>query len=135
MVPTQARLKKVPDSTGRPEWEITEHALPPLEEGQIRLQLRYISIDPGMMGWITAKRSYMPAVNEGEVMRAFGVGEVVESRSDRFPVGSFATGFTGVQTGFAVIIDEPLQRNSSRAMNIFTRLTERLIEEQLHGNT
>ena len=134
MVPTQVRLKKVPDSAGRPEWEITEHALPPLEEGQIRMQLRYISIDPGMMGWISARRSCMPAVNEGGVMRAFGVGEVVESRPDRFPVGSFGTGFTGVQTGFAVMIDRPLLRNLSSAMNIFTRLTERSIEEQQHGN-
>jgi NADPH-dependent curcumin reductase CurA len=46
----------------------------------------------------TAKRSYMEAIHEGDVMRAFGVGEVVESRSQHFSVGSFATGFTGVQS-------------------------------------
>lgn len=31
-------------------------------------------------------------------MRAFGVGEVLESRSDKIAVGDYVTGFTGVQT-------------------------------------
>lgn len=97
-MPTQVRLKKAPNTSSGPEWELTEDALPTLGDGQIRLQLHYISIDPGMMGWITAKRSYIDAIHVGDVMRAFGVGEVVESRSRHFAVGSFATGFTGVQS-------------------------------------
>lgn len=114
-MPVQVRLKKRPAEGEEPVWDITRDLLPALGEGQIRLKLHYISIDPGMMGWITAKRSYMPAINEGDVMRAFGVGEVVESRSDKFPVGSFATGFTGVQSeavldanGFLMPVDPAL---------------------------
>ena len=57
-----------------------------------------ISVDPGMRGWITPKRSYMPPVQPGEVMRAFGVGEVVASQSEKFAPGDIVTGFTGVQT-------------------------------------
>ncbi|WP_372750096.1 NADP-dependent oxidoreductase [Litorivivens sp.] len=97
-MPSQVRLKKRPQGNAFPQWRFTEDETPDLEDGQIRLRLAYISIDPGMMGWVTDKRSYIPPVNEGEVMRAFGVGEVVESRSDLYPVGSFATGFTGVQS-------------------------------------
>ena len=104
-MPTQVRLKSAPSATHGPAWEITTEALPPVEENQVRVKLRYISIDPGMMGWIAAKRSYMPAINEGDVMRAFGVGEVLESRSEHFPVGSFVTGFTGVQT--EAVLDTP----------------------------
>ena len=95
---TQIRLSKRPGPGSGPEWEITNDETPALDEGQVRLGPSYISIDPGMMGWISAKKSYMPPINEGDVMRAFGVGEVLESRSETFPVGSFATGFTGVQS-------------------------------------
>lgn len=97
-MPTQVRLKKAPSASGAPDWELTEDALPALKDKQVRLQLHYISIDPGMMGWITAKRSYIDAIHEGHVMRAFGIGEVIESRSEHLRVGSFATGFTGVQS-------------------------------------
>jgi NADPH-dependent curcumin reductase CurA len=51
-----------------------------------------------MRGWITPKRSYMPPVQPGEVMRALGVGEVVESRAEGVAVGDWMTGFTGVQS-------------------------------------
>ncbi len=97
-MPTQIRLKKKPLANQLLEWEVTQSECPEISEGQVKLRVEYISIDPGMMGWIAAKKSYMPAINEGDVMRAFGVGEVVESRSEKFAVGDFAAGFTGVQT-------------------------------------
>jgi hypothetical protein len=40
----------------------------------------------------------MPPVQLGEVMRAFGVGEVVASRADGIAAGDWMSGFTGVQT-------------------------------------
>lgn len=95
---TQVRLQKRPDKNGPQEWTLSHDDCGELAEGQARIKLHYISLDPGMMGWISAKRSYIEAIKEGDVMRAFGVGEVIESRSKRFPVGSFVTGFTGAQT-------------------------------------
>jgi len=98
-MPLQFRMKTRPAGVDAPvEWMLTSDELPDLKDGQVHLKLAYISIDPGMKGWITDKKSYMPAIDEGDVMRAFGVGEVVASKSDALPVGSFATGFTGVQT-------------------------------------
>ncbi|MEM1113326.1 MAG: NADP-dependent oxidoreductase [Pseudomonadota bacterium] len=99
------RLKKAPSTSAGPKWQVTHNDLPPLKDGQMRVKLHYISIDPGMAGWITAKRSYIEAIGEGDVMRAFGVGEVVESRAEQFPAGSFVTGFTGVQT--EAVLDTP----------------------------
>jgi NADPH-dependent curcumin reductase CurA len=60
--------------------------------------MNWISVDPGMRGWITPKRSYMPPVAPGEVMRAFGVGTVVSTNAPGLNVGDVVTGFTGVQT-------------------------------------
>jgi len=79
-------------------WRTTHDPLRLVEDGDVLVRLDYISIDPGMRGWITNKRSYMPPVKPGGVMRAFGVGEVLESRADGLAVGDQVTGFTGVQT-------------------------------------
>jgi len=66
--------------------------------GEVSVALHTVSLDPGMKGWITNKRSYMPPVKPGAVMRAFGVGEVMESRAESLVPGDWVTGFTGVQT-------------------------------------
>lgn len=79
-------------------FELATCAPPAVADGEVRIKLHYISVDPGMRGWITPKRSYMPPVRPGEVMRAFGVGEVMESRADGIVTGDWVTGFTGVQS-------------------------------------
>jgi NADPH-dependent curcumin reductase CurA len=79
-------------------WTLTRDPLRAISEGEIAVAIDAISIDPGMSGWITDKRSYMPPVKPGGVMRAFGVGKVIESKSADFEAGDWVTGFTGVQT-------------------------------------
>ena len=98
-MPTQYKMTRFvdPNETGS-IWKRTEEPLPELGDGQIKVRLDWVSIDPGMMGWVTNKRSYMPPVQPGTVMRAFGVGEVTESKSLTLKVGDVVTGFTGVQT-------------------------------------
>lgn len=70
----------------------------PLEEGQLRVRVRYVSIDPTMRGWMSQVPSYLPPIAIDDVIRAFGVGEVVESRNPRFTVGASVSGLLGVQT-------------------------------------
>lgn len=97
--PTQVRLRSYPQGAVQADtWTFTREALPSLEDGQVQIRLHCLSVDPGMRGWITPKRSYMPPVQPGEVMRAFGVGEVLASRSNFLRPGDMVTGFTGVQT-------------------------------------
>lgn len=96
---TQFRLAKYPSGAGfEGIFARTEDALAEIKPGEVHLRLSHISVDPGMRGWITPKRSYMPPVQPGEVMRAFGVGEVVASRADGIAAGDWMSGFTGVQT-------------------------------------
>lgn len=97
--PVQYRLKRYPTRVGEPDvFELTAAELPDLRPGDLHIRLSHVSVDPGMRGWITPKRSYMPPVQPGEVMRAFGVGEVVRSETDGFSPGEWVTGFTGVQS-------------------------------------
>lgn len=96
---SQYRLKKFKTAeTGTDIFELTHDDPPPIHEGEVLVRLDWISIDPAMSGWATNTRSYMPPVQPGEVMRAFGVGEVIESRFDGLKPGDWVTGFTGMQT-------------------------------------
>lgn len=50
-----------------------------------------------MRMWLVDTRSYIPPVKIGEVMRAAGLGRVVETRSDRYKVGDLVHGLLGWQ--------------------------------------
>ena len=55
-----------------------------------------MSLDPAMKGWMSRdKDSYIPRVELGEIMRSSGVGEIVESRNDDYPVGAMVAGLLG----------------------------------------
>jgi NADPH-dependent curcumin reductase CurA len=78
-------------------WQFTDEALAPLEDGQVRVKVLYLSLDPAMRGWMNEGKSYIRPVAIGEVMRAGAVGVVLESRSPRFAVGEHVSGGFGVQ--------------------------------------
>jgi len=75
--------------------ETTE--LSALADGEARVQVHYVGVEPAMRGWIVDRESYVPPVQLGEIMRAIGVGEVVESTTGEYPVGMLVTGMTGWQ--------------------------------------
>jgi NADPH-dependent curcumin reductase CurA len=85
---------------GMPKDRDWQRATPPLAgllEGEVRVKILYISLDPAMRGWMNDARSYVRPVAIGEVMRAGGVGVVVESASPTFAVGDHVMGVMGVQ--------------------------------------
>ncbi len=81
----------------RSDWSLSEEPVPAPGEGEIVVQVHYISLDPAMRGWMNEGKSYIAPVGLGEVMRAGAAGQVVASRNPAFPVGSFVTGGFGVQ--------------------------------------
>ncbi len=69
---------------------------PSLEAGQFLVRQTHMSLDPAMRTWLMeSEDSYVEPVRVGEVMRSFGLGEVVESRNERYPVGARVLGMTG----------------------------------------
>ncbi|MEM9225215.1 MAG: NADP-dependent oxidoreductase [Pseudomonadota bacterium] len=99
--PTQIRLIKRPDGVPQDDvWEKTHDAPRDLEDGEIAVDVEYISVDPAMRGWMTDVPSYVPPVGLGEVMRAGGIGKVTASKSDKFAVGDSVLGVPGVQTHY-----------------------------------
>jgi NADPH-dependent curcumin reductase len=79
------------------DWEYVEEPAPEPEDGQFRVQVEYLSLDPAMRSWMNAGRSYVPPVEIGEIMRAAGIGRVVDSRHPKYQIGEHVYGVFGVQ--------------------------------------
>ena len=97
---TKQLLVKRP--TGLPTadcWKLKQENIPALEEGQLLIEQKYISLDPAMRGWMNDARSYIPPVALGDVMRAGSVGQVTDAKGTTpFKIGDYVTGWGGVQT-------------------------------------
>jgi NADPH-dependent curcumin reductase CurA len=52
-----------------------------LKDGEVLVEVLYLSLDPAMRGWLNDVRSYLPPVQIGEKMRGVGVCRVLASRS------------------------------------------------------
>jgi NADPH-dependent curcumin reductase len=81
----------------RSDWAFVEESVREPQEGELLVQLLYISLDPAMRMWLNEARSYIPPVGIGEVMRALGVGVVTASRNPAFAAGDYVSGAFGVQ--------------------------------------
>jgi NADPH-dependent curcumin reductase CurA len=81
----------------RTDWKFTESPVPDPAEGELLIQVVYISLDPAMRGWMNAGMTYVEGVAIGEVMRALALGKVVSSRNPKFVPGEYVYGLFGVQ--------------------------------------
>jgi NADPH-dependent curcumin reductase len=79
------------------DWAFQTDPVPEPADGQFLVRVLHISLDPAMRGWMNDRRSYVPPVGIGEVMRAGGVGRVVASRHGDFKEGDHVSGIFGVQ--------------------------------------
>ncbi len=84
----------------RTDWDYVEETVREPNEGEVLIQVLFISLDPAMRGWMNQSRSYVPPVAIGEVMRALALGKVVASRNPLFPTGKHVSGTFGVQEYF-----------------------------------
>jgi NADPH-dependent curcumin reductase CurA len=78
-------------------WKLDISEIPELQDGQVLLKTKYLSIDPAMRGWMNKGKSYIKPVAIGEVMRALGVAEIIASKNDKFAVGDYVSASVGVQ--------------------------------------
>ena len=68
-----------------------------LKDGQLLLEALYVSFDPAMRGWLDDKRSYVPPVQIGEVMRALAIARVIASKSVKARPGDIVTSTMGIR--------------------------------------
>jgi NADPH-dependent curcumin reductase CurA len=69
-------------------------AVPSLNEGHVLVRSDYLSMDPGVRVWMTAREdSYSPPIPLGTPMQGQFLGPVIESRDAAFKVGDMVRGF------------------------------------------
>lgn len=91
------KLAKRPDGLFTSDcFEAVELAIPELENGQFLVKQTHMSLDPAMRTWVQDnEESYIEPVRPGDIMRSYGVGEVVDSKNPDYPAGVRVVGVTG----------------------------------------
>ncbi|MEM6681652.1 MAG: NADP-dependent oxidoreductase [Pseudomonadota bacterium] len=86
----------------RPDGEISDDDLsfaqediPPLADGDILVDVDYISVDATNRIWMSDADQYMPPVKIGDIMRAGVAGKVIASRHPNFTAGMTVGGLGG----------------------------------------
>ena len=105
----------------RSDWQFTEESVPEPKDGELVVQVQYISLDPAMRGWMNDAKSYIRPVGIGEVMRAGAAGKVVKSRHENFREGDIVTGGFGVQE-FALSDGKGVNKVDTRLVKLPTYL-------------
>ena len=82
---------------GEHNFAFAEEEVRDIEEGEFLIKNLYLSFDPAQRGWMEDRKSYVPPVGIGEVMRAGSVGQVIESNNPNFNVGDKVQGTFGWQ--------------------------------------
>lgn len=78
------------------DFELVTVPMPDVGEWQFLVRMTHFSFDPTQRGWLGGD-TYLPAVPIGGVVRAGGIGEVIESRHPGFAVGDVVQGTFGWQ--------------------------------------
>ncbi|WDK13136.1 zinc-binding dehydrogenase [Colletotrichum graminicola] len=83
-----------------------------LKDGEILIENWYLSLDPAMRGWLNDRRSYIPPVQIGEVMRGATVGRVIASKSLKAKEGDVLPAYGG-WSEYSVVHDSRVEPVSS----------------------
>jgi NADPH-dependent curcumin reductase CurA len=86
----EIRLKNRPTGMAtEDDFELAEVLIPEIEEGQILVRNVYISVDPYMRGRMGERETYIAPYELGKPLDGGCVGQVIESKSDKFREGIF----------------------------------------------
>lgn len=65
--------------------------------GEALVRVGWVSIDPTIRTWMDDAPGYLPPIQIGEVVRSGGIGEVIASNNEDYPVGATVFGMLGWQ--------------------------------------
>ncbi|GIP42934.1 putative NADP-dependent oxidoreductase YfmJ [Paenibacillus sp. J45TS6] len=94
----QVLLIKRPEGLPTPgDFKFTDAEVQQPQEGQVVVKTLYLSVDPYMRGRMNDSKSYIPPYQLNEVIKGGAVGEIVESKSDKYKAGDKVIGMLGWQ--------------------------------------
>jgi NADPH-dependent curcumin reductase CurA len=89
--------------------EQVDEPVPAIEDGEVLVRVLCLSVDPTNRVWMREEDSYLPAVRIGDVVRAAGLGEVVESRREGYNPGDLVMGLPGWQDYWKLTSEDTAQ--------------------------
>ena len=102
-------LKKRPNPSVTEElFELKTEELEELQDGEILVNVKYVSIDPAMRGWISDVGNYSEPVAIDGTMRSLGVGKIISSKDKNFIENEYVVGWLGWQK-YAVVSKSAIQ--------------------------
>src|SRR4029453_12175865 len=98
---------------GPDTFQWTETAIPEPRDGEALVRTRMLSLDPANRAWMMGK-TYRDALEPGQVMSGFAIGEVVDSKSGGLKAGDIVEGDWGWQD-YAAMPARELTRRTAEA--------------------
>ncbi len=83
-------------------FKLIESEIPEIENGQVLVKSRYISVDPYMRGRMSEAKSYVEPYKVNEPISGAVIGEVIESKSPALEIGDMVKGELNWQVYHAV---------------------------------
>ena len=95
----QVLIKSLPkDKLSSDNYELVESNLPNIDENEVLVKTISFAITAGTRAGLQGSASYAGAPKAGIVMNSTGIGEIVESKNENFPVGKKVLTMTGWQS-------------------------------------
>lgn len=92
----EIRLKNRPTGPAtEADFELAEVRIPEIAEGEILVRNEYMSVDPYMRGRMGERKTYVAPFEIGKPLDGECVGQVIQSRSDKFKEGDVVLGRKG----------------------------------------
>jgi NADPH-dependent curcumin reductase CurA len=98
---------------GPDTFQWTEAPIPVPRDGETLVRTRMLSLDPANRAWMMGK-TYRDALEPGQVMSGFAIGEVVESKSGGLKAGDIVEGDWGWQD-YAAMPGRRLTKRTTKA--------------------
>ena len=102
-------------------FNLQEIEIPEPKEGEVLVEIQYLSLDPYMRGRMDAAKSYAKPVEVGDIMEGGAVGLVIASMSEIFNVNDYVFGQMGWAT-HSCVKDTELRRLDPKVAPITTAL-------------
>jgi NADPH-dependent curcumin reductase len=74
------------------DFDLVDERVPEPADGEALVRTLYLSLDPAIRVWMNGVDTYVPGIQVGDVMRAGGLGEVVQSRNAAYTEGDLVFG-------------------------------------------
>jgi NADPH-dependent curcumin reductase len=74
------------------DFDLVDERVPEPADGEALVRTLYLSLDPAIRVWMNGIDTYVPGIQVGDVMRAGGLGEVVQSRNAAYTEGDLVFG-------------------------------------------